>query len=194
MYHVGLLEKFDFDNIVISIKSSDVSKCFEAYKIIAEKCSYPLHIGVTEAGTERMGIIKSAAGLGALLLNGIGDTMRVSLTADPVKEVYASFDILKALDLRKRGINFISCPTCGRTKIDLIKIADEVQNRLKNVDKNITVAVMGCAVNGPGEAREADIGIAGGDGVGLIFKKGEIIKKVDENNLVDALVSEIEKM
>ncbi len=194
MYHVGLLEKFDFDNIVISIKSSDVSKCFEAYKIIAEKCSYPLHIGVTEAGTERMGIIKSAAGLGALLLNGIGDTMRVSLTADPVKEVYASFDILKALDLRKRGINFISCPTCGRTKIDLIKIADEVQNRLKNVDKNITVAVMGCAVNGPGEAKEADIGIAGGDGVGLIFKKGEIIKKVDENNLVDALVSEIEKM
>ena len=194
MYHVGLLEKFDFDNIVISIKSSDVSKCCEAYKIIAEKCSYPLHIGVTEAGTERMGIIKSAAGLGALLLYGIGDTMRVSLTADPVKEVYASFDILKALDLRKRGINFISCPTCGRTKIDLIKIADEVQNRLKNVDKNITVAVMGCAVNGPGEAREADIGIAGGDGVGLIFKKGEIIKKVDENNLVDALVSEIEKM
>ncbi|MCD7775429.1 MAG: flavodoxin-dependent (E)-4-hydroxy-3-methylbut-2-enyl-diphosphate synthase [Clostridiales bacterium] len=192
MYHAGLLEKFDFDNIVISLKSSDVFRSYEAYSIISEKCNYPLHIGITEAGTERMGIIKSSAGLGALLISGIGDTIRISLTADPEKEVDAAYDLLKALNLRKRGIKFISCPTCGRTKIDLIKIASQAEERLKNCDKDITVAVMGCIVNGPGEAKEADIGIAGGDGNGLIFKKGEILRKVPEDRLIDELVYEIE--
>jgi (E)-4-hydroxy-3-methylbut-2-enyl-diphosphate synthase len=151
-----------------------------------------MHLGVTEAGTERMGIIKSSAGLGALLLQGIGDTIRVSLTADPVKEIYAAKDILRALDIRNDGVQFVSCPTCGRTKIDLISIATEVENRLRDCKKNIKVAVMGCAVNGPGEAREADIGIAGGDGVGLIFKKGEIIKKVPESELIEELIKEVE--
>ncbi|MCD7827571.1 MAG: flavodoxin-dependent (E)-4-hydroxy-3-methylbut-2-enyl-diphosphate synthase [Clostridiales bacterium] len=192
MYHAGLLEKFDFDNIVISLKSSDVFRSYEAYSIISEKCNYPLHIGITEAGTERMGIIKSSAGLGALLISGIGDTIRISLTADPEKEIDAAYDLLKALNLRTRGIKFISCPTCGRTKIDLIKIASQAEERLKNCDKDITVAVMGCIVNGPGEAKEADIGIAGGDGNGLIFKKGEILRKVPEDRLIDELVYEIE--
>ena len=182
LYHTSLLEKFDFDNIVISLKSSDVQKAYDAYTLISQKCNYPLHIGITEAGTQRMGIIKSAAGLGALLLNGIGDTMRVSLTADPINEVYAAYDILKALGIRKHGVNIVSCPTCGRTKIDLISLASKVENALKNCDKEITVAVMGCIVNGPGEAREADIGIAGGDGCGLIFKKGEILKKLPESD------------
>lgn len=191
MYHASLLEKFDFDNIVISLKSSDVMKSFDAYKIIAEKCDYPLHIGITEAGTKRMGIIKSSAGLGAMLINGIGDTIRISLTDDPVEEVYAAYDLLKALSLREKGIKFVSCPTCGRTRINLIKIASEVEQRLKDCDKNITVAIMGCAVNGPGEAREADIGIAGGDGCGLIFRKGEILRKVPEENLIDELINEI---
>ncbi len=192
MYHVSLLNKFDFDNIVISLKSSDVRKSFEAYKIVADMCDYPLHIGITEAGTERMGIIKSSAGLGALLLNGIGDTIRISLTADPEKEVHAAYDLLKALDLRNKGIRFVSCPTCGRTKIDLIKIASEAEKRLKSCDKDITVAIMGCAVNGPGEAREADIGIAGGEKCGLIFRKGEILRKVPEDKLLDELIYEIE--
>ncbi len=192
MYHASLLEKFDYDNIVLSLKSSDVMKSFEAYSIVSEKCDYPLHIGVTEAGTERMGIIKSSAGLGALLLNGIGDTIRISLTAAPEKEVYAAYDLLKALGMRTNGIKFVSCPTCGRTKIDLISLATAAEERLKNSDKNITVAIMGCIVNGPGEAKEADIGIAGGDGCGLIFKKGEIIKKVSEDKLIDELVYEIE--
>lgn len=191
MYHASLLEKFDFDNIVISLKSSDVMKSFGAYKIIAEKCDYPLHIGITEAGTKRMGIIKSSAGLGAMLINGIGDTIRISLTDDPVEEVYAAYDLLKALSLREKGIKFVSCPTCGRTRINLIKIASEAEQRLKDCDKNITVAIMGCAVNGPGEAREADIGIAGGDGCGLIFRKGEILRKVPEENLIDELINEI---
>lgn len=194
LYHTSLLEKFDFDNIVISLKSSDVQKAYDAYTLISQKCNYPLHIGITEAGTQRMGIIKSAAGLGALLLNGIGDTMRVSLTADPINEVYAAYDILKALGIRKHGVNIVSCPTCGRTKIDLISLASKVENALKNCDKEITVAVMGCIVNGPGEAREADIGIAGGDGCGLIFKKGEILKKLPESDLLPALLDEIEKM
>lgn len=194
MYHVKLLEKFDFDNIVISIKSSDVQKMYEAYELLAEKCDYPLHLGVTEAGTQRMGLIKSAIGIGGLLLRGIGDTIRVSLTADPVNEVYAGFDILKAAGLLTGTPTLVSCPTCGRTKIDLISIASDVEEHLRNVKKDIKVAVMGCAVNGPGEAREADIGIAGGDGCGLIFKKGEIIRKVPEEDIVAELLSEIEKM
>lgn len=194
LYHASLLEKFDFNDIVLSMKSSTVSTMVKAYELASQQCDYPLHLGVTEAGTERMGIIKSSAGIGSLLLHGIGDTIRVSLTADPVKEVYAAFDILKALDIRKSGVQFVSCPTCGRTRIDLVKIAGEVEDRLKDCKKNIKVAVMGCVVNGPGEAREADIGIAGGDGCGLVFKKGEIICKVPEDKLVDALVEEIEKL
>lgn len=194
MYHVKLLEKFNFDNIVISIKSSDVQKMYEAYELLAEKCDYPLHLGVTEAGTQRMGLIKSAIGIGGLLLRGIGDTIRVSLTADPVNEVYAGFDILKSAGLLTGTPTLVSCPTCGRTKIDLISIASEVEEHLRNVKKDIKVAVMGCAVNGPGEAREANIGIAGGDGCGLIFKKGEIIRKVPEEDIITELLSEIEKM
>ncbi len=194
LYHASLLEKFDFYDIVLSMKSSSVPFMVEAYEIAAEKCDYPLHLGVTEAGTQRMGIIKSAAGLGALLLRGIGDTIRVSLTDNPINEVKAAKDILKALEIRKSGVQFISCPTCGRTSIDLISIAQEAERRLENCDKNITVAVMGCAVNGPGEAKEADIGIAGGNGDGLIFKKGKIVKKVKEDKLLGELMAEIEKM
>lgn len=194
LYHASLLERFDFNDIVLSIKSSSVDTMIEAYELAAQQCDYPLHLGVTEAGTERMGLIKSAIGIGSLLQRGIGDTIRVSLTADPVKEVAAGFDILKALGFYKQGVQLVSCPTCGRTKIDLIKIANEVEQRLANCKKLLTVAVMGCAVNGPGEAREADIGIAGGDGVGLLFKKGQIIRKMPENELIDALMDEIEKM
>jgi len=194
LYHASLLERFDFTDIVLSMKSSTVGTMIKAYELASEKCDYPLHLGVTEAGTERMGLIKSAAGLGSLLLRGIGDTVRVSLTDDPVKEVYAAKDILKAIDVDTSGIKFISCPTCGRTKINLISIANEVQDRLRDCKKDITVAVMGCIVNGPGEAREADIGIAGGKGEGLIFKKGEIIKKVSEELLVECLLEEVEKM
>lgn len=193
-YHASLLEKFDFNNIVLSMKSSTVPNMVKAYELASAQCDYPLHLGVTEAGTERMGIIKSAAGIGSLLLHGIGDTIRVSLTADPVKEVYAAYDILKALDIDKNGVQFVSCPTCGRTRIDLVKIANEVENRLRGCKKNIKVAVMGCVVNGPGEAKEADIGIAGGEGCGLLFKKGEILYKVPEEKLVDALMEEIEKL
>ena len=194
MYHVRLLEKFDFDDIVISIKSSDVQKMVRAYELIAEKCDYPLHLGVTEAGTEHMGLVKSAAGIGSLLLHGIGDTIRVSLTADPVKEVFAGFDILKAVGLKNDEPYLISCPTCGRTKIDIIGLAGEVERRLRDCKKPIKVAIMGCAVNGPGEAKEADIGIAGGDGCGLLFKKGEIIRKIPADKLVDELMKEIENM
>lgn len=194
MYHVRLLEKFDFDDIVISIKSSNVSNMIEAYERVAEMCDYPLHLGVTEAGTRRMGLIKSSIGIGSLLTRGIGDTIRVSLTADPIEEVYAGFDVLKAVGVDKTTPRLVSCPTCGRTKIDLISLADEVENRLRDVKKNITVAVMGCIVNGPGEAKEADIGIAGGDKSGLIFKKGEVLRKVDENEIVDELMKEIEKL
>ena len=194
LYHASLLEKFDFNDIVLSMKSSTVSTMVQAYEIASQSCDYPLHLGVTEAGTERMGVIKSAAGLGALLLRGIGDTIRVSLTADPVREVYAANDILKAIDLKQGGVQFVSCPTCGRTRIDLVKIAGEVEDRLRGCEKNIKVAVMGCVVNGPGEAKEADIGIAGGDGCGLVFKKGERIAKVPEDKLGDALMEEIEKL
>ncbi len=194
MYHIRLLEKFDFNDIVLSLKASDTGRMFEAYKYAAENCDYPLHLGVTEAGTKAMGIIKSAAGIGGLLLNGIGDTIRVSLTDSPIEEVKAGIDILKAIGLRNDGIKFVSCPTCGRTKIDLIGLAKEVEERLANEDKDITVAIMGCVVNGPGEAREADIGIAGGDGCGLIFKKGEIFKKVAESELLSELLAEIEMM
>lgn len=194
MYHVRLLEKYDFDDIVISIKSSNVSNMIEAYERVAEMCDYPLHLGVTEAGTRRMGLIKSSVGIGSLITRGIGDTIRVSLTADPTEEVYAGFDILKAVGVDNSTPRLVSCPTCGRTKIDLISLADEVENRLRDVKKNITVAVMGCIVNGPGEAKEADIGIAGGDKSGLIFKKGEVLRKVRENEIVDELMKEIDKL
>ena len=194
LYNAQLLEKFDFNNIVISIKSSSVRRMAESYRMIARKCQYPLHLGVTEAGTKTMGTIKSAIGIGSLLLDGIGDTIRVTLTDDPVEEVKAGFNILKALELRKCGITFISCPTCGRTRIDIIKIAKEIENLLENNKSNLKVAVMGCVVNGPGEAKEADIGIAGGDGYGVIFKKGKIFKKVEEENLVNELVNEINNM
>ncbi len=194
LYHVRLLEKFDFQDIVISIKSSNVAEMIEAYRLIAQQCEYPLHLGVTEAGTERMGIIKSAVGLGSLLLDGIGDTIRVSLTADPVREIYAAQDILKSIGLYQKGAELVSCPTCGRTKVDLISLANQVEERLRDVDKHIKVAVMGCAVNGPGEAREADIGIAGGNGEGILFKHGKILRKVPEESLLDELMLEIEKL
>ena len=194
LYHISLLEKYDFHDIVLSLKSTDTKMMYKAYELAAEKCPYPLHLGVTEAGTESMGVIKSAAGIGGLLLRGIGDTIRISLTDDPVKEVEAGIKLLKAIDLRKGGIRFVSCPTCGRTKIDLIGIAKEAEKRLANVNKDITVAIMGCVVNGPGEASNADIGIAGGDGCGVLFKKGEIVCKLKENELLNALCEEIEKM
>ena len=194
LYHASLLEKFDFDDIVLSMKSSDVNTMVQAYRLAAQQCDYPLHLGVTEAGTRRMGIIKSAVGIGALLVDGIGDTIRVSLTDNPVEEVYAAKDILKSLGMGEKGVRFVSCPTCGRTKIDLIGLAQQAEERLRDCKKDITVAVMGCIVNGPGEAKEADIGIAGGDGVGLIFKKGEILEKVPEDRLIDRLMEEIEKL
>ena len=194
MRHVKILENEDFDNTVVSIKISNVPVMIEAYRKFSEISDLPLHIGVTEAGTLRSGTIKSAIGIGSLLSGGIGDTMRVSLTADPVEEIYAAYDIQRILGLRKKGVQLVSCPTCGRTRINLIEIANEVEKRLANVDKDITVAVMGCAVNGPGEAREADIGIAGGCGEGLIFRKGKIIKKAPENKIIDELMNEIEKI
>ncbi|MDD3192360.1 MAG: flavodoxin-dependent (E)-4-hydroxy-3-methylbut-2-enyl-diphosphate synthase [Oscillospiraceae bacterium] len=194
MRHVSLLEKNDFNDIVISIKSSDVKTMVDAYRLVAQRCEYPLHLGVTEAGTERMGLIKSAAGIGSLLLDGIGDTIRVSLTDDPVREIAAAKDILKAIGLRDEGVRIISCPTCGRTNIDLIALANQVEEKLRDCQKPITVAVMGCAVNGPGEAREADIGIAGGIGEALLFKKGKILGKFPEKDILNVLLSEIEKM
>lgn len=193
LYHASLLERCNFGDIVLSMKSSRVDTMIEAYELAADACDYPLHLGVTEAGTERMGLVKSAIGIGSLLQRGIGDTIRVSLTADPVREISAARDILKALNLRG-GVQMVSCPTCGRTNIDLIGIAGEVERRLAAVNKPITVAVMGCAVNGPGEAREADIGIAGGDGMGLIFKKGEIVRRVPEKELVESLMEEIDAL
>ena len=194
MGHVKLLNKFDFDDICISVKCSDVPLTMAAYRLLSERTDYPLHLGVTEAGTPSMGMIKSAMGIGGLLCMGIGDTIRVTLTADPVEEVYAAKKILQAAGLRKDGVNLIACPTCGRTRIDLIPLAEEVEKRLRDCEKNITVAVMGCAVNGPGEASAADIGIAGGDGEGLIFRKGEILYKVPEARLLDALMEEIDKL
>lgn len=192
--HVKILEELDFYDIVISIKSSDVVMMIEAYRLMSEKCNYPLHLGVTESGTPFRGTIKSSIGLGTLLAEGIGDTIRVSLTSDPIEEIKVAKEILKSLGLRENGLQFISCPTCGRTQINLIKIAQEVEKKLESVNKNIKVAVMGCAVNGPGEAREADIGIAGGKGEGLIFKKGIIVKKVKEEDLIEELMKEIENM
>lgn len=194
MYHAALLEKFDFNDIVISIKSSNVPTMIAAYEMAAQRCDYPLHLGVTEAGTERMGIIKSAAGIGSLLCHGIGDTIRVSLTDDPVKEVFAAMDILKAIGLKNDSPYLIACPTCGRTRIDLVGLAKLVEEKLRDVHKPIKVAVMGCVVNGPGEAREADIGIAGGDGEGLLFKKGQILRKVPEDQLLTELMKEIDKL
>ena len=188
--HAALLEQCDFDNIVISIKSSDVKTMIEAYRLLAQKCEYPLHLGVTEAGTARMGLIKSAVGIGSLLCDGIGETIRVSLTADPVEEVYAAKDILKAVG-KGSGVKLVSCPTCGRTRIDLISLAQKVEAAIKDLDKDITVAVMGCVVNGPGEAREADIGIAGGDGCAVLFKKGEVIRKIPEDKILEELIAEI---
>lgn len=191
--HIKILEDLDFDLIKVSLKSSDVMTTIDAYRSIAEKIPYPLHLGVTEAGTMRQGLIKSSIGLGTLLAEGIGDTIRVSLTEDPVEEVTAGSDILKALGLRKRGVNFVSCPTCGRTRIDLISLAKKVEERFKDIEAPITIATMGCAVNGPGEARHADFGIAGGVGEGLIFQKGEIIVKVPESELLDKLEEIIRK-
>jgi len=192
--HVKLLEDLDFYNTVISIKSSDARVLYEAHKLLSEKTDYPLHIGVTEAGTPYSGTIKSAVGIGALLLLGIGDTIRVSLTGAPVLEVKAAKEILKACGLYSKGVVFISCPTCGRTQINLIDIANKVEKALENIEKPIKVAVMGCVVNGPGEAREADIGIAGGKDSAVIFKKGEIIRKVSESEIVEALLDEIKKL
>ena len=192
--HIRLLNKFDFDDICISLKSSSVPFTMKAYQLMAQESNYPLHIGVTEAGTVKMGTLKSAVGIGGLLALGIGDTMRVSLSADPVQEIYAARDILKAAGIRKDGAELVSCPTCGRTRIDLIGLAGEVERRLADVDKPITVAVMGCVVNGPGEASAADCGIAGGVGEGLLFKKGEIIKKVPQEKLVDELFALIDTL
>ena len=192
--HIKLLNKFDFDDICVSLKSSSVPMTMKAYQIMSQESNYPLHIGVTEAGTVRMGTLKSAVGIGGLLALGIGDTMRVSLSADPVEEVYAARDILKAAGVRKEGAELVSCPTCGRTRIDLISLANEVEQRLKTVDKPITVAVMGCVVNGPGEASAADCGIAGGVDEGLLFKKGQIVKKVPQDRLVDELFALIDTL
>ncbi len=193
LYHISLLEKFDFDKIVLSLKSSDPKTMFETYMGAAEVCKYPLHLGVTEAGTKKLGTLRSAAGIGGLLLAGIGNTIRVSLTDDPVEEVCAAKDLLKAIGIRNKGVRFVSCPTCGRTSIDLVGLAKSAEEKLADIDKNITVAIMGCVVNGPGEAREADFGIAGGKGEGIIFKKGEILKKVKEEELLTELIKEIEK-
>ncbi len=194
MRHVRILERLDFHDIVISIKSSDVRKMISAYRLLNDVCDYPFHLGVTEAGTREMGLVKNAIGIGSLLADGIGSTIRVSLTADPVEEIYAGYRILKALDLVEGACQLVSCPTCGRTKIPVIEIAERVEKALENNHRGLKVAVMGCAVNGPGEAREADVGIAGGDGEGLIFKKGKIVKKVPEHLLFDALMAEIEEM
>ena len=192
--HIRLLNQFDFDDICVSLKSSSVPMTMKAYQLMNQASDYPLHIGVTEAGTVRMGTLKSAVGIGGLLALGIGDTMRVSLSADPVEEVYAAKEILKAAGVRREGAELVSCPTCGRTRIDLIALANEVEERLKTVDKTITVAVMGCVVNGPGEASAADCGIAGGVGEGLLFKKGQIVKKVPQEQLVDELFALIDTL
>lgn len=192
--HIHILEDMDYRNIKVSLKAHDVPLTIAAYRLLASQCDYPLHVGITEAGTVNSGIIKSAVGIGALLAEGIGDTIRVSLTGDPVNEVKVAYDILKALGLREYGPTLISCPTCGRTRINLEKLALEVERRLADITEPITVAVMGCVVNGPGEAREADVGLAGGIGEGLIFRKGVILRKVPENQLVDELFIEIEKI
>ncbi|MCI8386043.1 MAG: flavodoxin-dependent (E)-4-hydroxy-3-methylbut-2-enyl-diphosphate synthase [Acutalibacter sp.] len=193
LYHASLLEKFDFTDIVLSMKASSVDFTIKAYQIAAQRCGYPLHLGITHAGTARMGLVKSAIGIGSLLQQGIGDTIRVSLAAEPAEEIRAGKDILKALGLR-RGVKLIACPTCGRTRIDLIPLANRVEQALADCEKDITVAVMGCAVNGPGEAREADVGIAGGRGEGLVFRKGKILRKVPEDKLLDELLVEVDRL
>lgn len=193
MGHVKLLEQFDFDDIVISLKSSNVQKMISAYRLISQMTNYPLHLGVTEAGTYNMGLIKSSIGIGSLLCDGIGETIRVSLTDDPIKEVAAGFDILKAIG-KSGGVKIVSCPTCGRTKIDLISLAKKVEDATKSIKKDITVAVMGCVVNGPGEAKEADIGFAGGDGCVVLFKKDEILGKFPESEALEVLMKEINKL
>jgi len=192
--HIALLNRYDFDEICVSLKSSSVPIAVQAYQLMSQQSDYPLHLGVTEAGTVRMGTLKSAAGIGGLLALGIGDTLRVTLTADPVEEIYAARDILKAVGLRKEGPDLIACPTCGRTKIDLIPLAQQVEERLKTVTKPITVAVMGCPVNGPGEAAAADVGIAGGNGFGLLFRQGKVIKKVPQEALLDELMLLIQEI
>jgi (E)-4-hydroxy-3-methylbut-2-enyl-diphosphate synthase len=194
MYHVNILEELDFFDIIISIKSSNVTTTIEAYRLMASLRNYPLHLGITEAGTLQGGTIKSSVGLGIMLYEGLGDTLRVSLTSDPVDEISVAKKILQSLDLYKKTIEIVSCPTCGRTSIDLIGLAIEAEKRIGHLEKPIKVAIMGCAVNGPGEAREADIGIAGGNGVGLIFRKGEIINKVNEEDLLETLIEEVMKM
>lgn len=191
--HVKILEDLDFYNIVISLKSSDIYKTIEAYDLISKKVDYPLHIGITESGSVKKGTIKSSIGVGALLLKGIGDTIRISLTGDPTEEVIVGKEILRSLNLLNDKIKVVSCPTCGRCNIDLISVVNEVEEKINKIHKNMTVAIMGCAVNGPGEAKEADIGIAGGKGEGLLFKKGEIIRKIKGDNLVEELLNEIEK-
>jgi (E)-4-hydroxy-3-methylbut-2-enyl-diphosphate synthase len=192
--HIHILEEMDYGNIKVSLKCHDVPLTLDAYRLLAGQCDYPLHVGITEAGTVHSGLIKSAVGIGTLLAEGIGDTIRVSLTGDPAEEVKAGFEILKALGLRQHGPTLISCPTCGRTSINLEKLAAQVERRLADIKDPITVAVMGCVVNGPGEAREADVGIAGGKGEGLVFRKGEILKKVPEAELVPSLFAEIDKL
>lgn len=192
--HVRILEDLGYDRIKISLKASDVPKTVEAYRLLSRRVDYPLHIGITEAGTVFSGTIKSSVGLGILLADGIGDTMRVSLTGDPVDEVRVGFEILKALNLRKKGINFVSCPTCGRCQIDLVAVANEVEQRLRGIEAPLTVAVMGCVVNGPGEAREADVGVAGGKGEGLLFRRGEVVRKVSEAEMADALLELVEEV
>ncbi|NSW83645.1 MAG: flavodoxin-dependent (E)-4-hydroxy-3-methylbut-2-enyl-diphosphate synthase [Syntrophothermus sp.] len=194
MHHIAILEDLDFKNIKVSLKASSLKLTLEAYRRIAGMVDYPLHLGITEAGTKDRGLIKSALGLGLLLSEGIGDTVRVSLTADPVDEVWAAYEILRALGLRKEGAELVSCPTCGRTEVDIIKIAEEVDSRLRSIREPIKVAVMGCVVNGPGEVRDADVGIAGGRGFGFLFKKGKIVRKVEEDKLVKALMDEIDNI
>ncbi|MGM0502753.1 MAG: flavodoxin-dependent (E)-4-hydroxy-3-methylbut-2-enyl-diphosphate synthase [Bacillota bacterium] len=192
--HSKLLEKYGFDDIIISLKASDVPMTLKAYQLLAEKVDYPFHVGITEAGTVKSGTIKSAVGIGSILAQGLGDTIRVSLTGDPVEEIKVAYDILKSLNLREKGIKIISCPTCGRCEIDLVEIAEQVEEEISDIDKAIQVAIMGCVVNGPGEAKEADIGIAGGKDMGLIFKDGETLKKVPADELVTELVKEIAKI
>jgi (E)-4-hydroxy-3-methylbut-2-enyl-diphosphate synthase len=192
--HIRILEDLDYREIKVSLKASDVLTTVEAYRLFSRQSDYPVHIGISEAGTIHSGTVKSAVGLGILLAEGIGDTMRVSLTADPVEEVRVAYEILKSLKIRQRGVNIISCPTCGRTEIDIIGLAETVEKRLAHITEPLTVAVMGCVVNGPGEAREADIGIAGGKGTGLLFKQGEIVKKFEEKDLADVLVGEVERI
>ncbi|NQV13768.1 MAG: flavodoxin-dependent (E)-4-hydroxy-3-methylbut-2-enyl-diphosphate synthase [Parcubacteria group bacterium] len=192
--HIKILEDLDFHDIVVSLKASDVPRTIEAYELLSNQVDYPLHVGITEAGTVRSGTIKSAVGIGSLLSRGIGDTIRVSLTADPAEEVRVGWEILKSLGLRERGVEIISCPTCGRTEIDLIKLVQEVEEKTAHITQSLKIAVMGCVVNGPGEAREADIGVAGGKGQGVIFKKGEILKTVKEDKIADELMKEIDKI